>query len=469
MLFIINNTFTLKALLFRTTRYELLFTLIRYLYSYLYTYTVNITGNYFSLQGLITMIRNYKKFTKLGALTLVSLLLTSGVSAVFTDSVSTQTQNLDTGTGGIELTAGDLEASATSSVEDLVPGDTVTRDVVVTNTASYDFSKVSMSVADSEPSTPLTSSSEGLRMTVERENSPNNWSIIYGPGSSVGNVISDIGGNVLLAGQSTHLRITQHFVGPDNGKLLKDKSAKLTYTFNALQRTGNGVVVGSGSTYSNAILASNPAHFYELDETSGNVLADFGSNSAPGALVAGKFLSQAGLTTSPANKSLMATNGAPFGALPANVFPVNSAFTVEFLYNIPNSTVLNTGRTMLGIQPEDGIQRFTVMLDGIPRIFTANPEGFTSLYADCESCYAVGTHHVAVVFDGTTLKVYGNGQLAGSVTNPKLPTALTGDPFRLGGYQFTSGSVAFGGALDELAIFNRALTEAEIATHFAAR
>jgi len=66
--------------------------------------------------------------------------------------------------------------------------------------------------------------------------------------------------------------------------------------------------------------------------------------------------------------------------------------------------------------------------------------------------------HVAGTFDGTTYRFYINGILAGAPTTGTLGPTIT-DPLRIG----TSGSCAgFGGLIDEVQLFNRALSQSEI-------
>jgi hypothetical protein len=70
--------------------------------------------------------------------------------------------------------------------------------------------------------------------------------------------------------------------------------------------------------------------------------------------------------------------------------------------------------------------------------------------------------HLAATFDGSTLRFYIDGALAGSAAGT-LGATTTG-PFRMG----TSGtcSAGFGGLIDEVAIYDRALTIEEIQRHY---
>lgn len=67
--------------------------------------------------------------------------------------------------------------------------------------------------------------------------------------------------------------------------------------------------------------------------------------------------------------------------------------------------------------------------------------------------------HVAGTFDGTTMRVYLNGVLDGSMT-PDPGTWTNNLPLRIGADQ--AGASRFSGAIDEVELFNRALGAAEL-------
>ena len=71
----------------------------------------------------------------------------------------------------------------------------------------------------------------------------------------------------------------------------------------------------------------------------------------------------------------------------------------------------------------------------------------------------VGTwYHFVMTYDGTTAKMYRNGQLIGSLAK-SWNTLNNNDIFRLG--VGTSGQQWFNGVIDDLKIYNRAVTDAE--------
>ncbi|HEY1696589.1 MAG TPA: LamG domain-containing protein [Polyangiaceae bacterium] len=74
--------------------------------------------------------------------------------------------------------------------------------------------------------------------------------------------------------------------------------------------------------------------------------------------------------------------------------------------------------------------------------------------------------HVVVTYDGATMSAYLNGALVGSAPSTRVIESLT-DAFRVATYSdFLSASDCFGGTIDEVAIYDHALTPARIALHY---
>jgi len=78
-------------------------------------------------------------------------------------------------------------------------------------------------------------------------------------------------------------------------------------------------------------------------------------------------------------------------------------------------------------------------------------------------------YHVAMTYDGTDLKVYLNGALDGSSTVTNGGDMITStQPVRIGGGAPVAGQFFFEGIIDEVEIFDRALTQPEIQAIFEA-
>ncbi len=78
----------------------------------------------------------------------------------------------------------------------------------------------------------------------------------------------------------------------------------------------------------------------------------------------------------------------------------------------------------------------------------------------CLDCLSLNTwYHLAATFDGTTMRLYVNGQLVDSGTHPGTMDT-TSNPVGIG--CGTSGSAQLIGTIDEVKIYSRALSQAEI-------
>lgn len=77
-------------------------------------------------------------------------------------------------------------------------------------------------------------------------------------------------------------------------------------------------------------------------------------------------------------------------------------------------------------------------------------------------------HHVAATYDGVKMKVYRDGLLDGERTMNQPITYVAGDPVWIGRRQYAPIPGYYPGLIDELSIYNRALSAVEIAAIHAA-
>jgi hypothetical protein len=103
-----------------------------------------------------------------------------------------------------------------------------------------------------------------------------------------------------------------------------------------------------------------------------------------------------------------------------------------------------------------------------PRLrFRLSANGNTSTLIGTEATLAVGTWiHAAAMYDGSTMKLYQDGVLVGSMTKSGLIDIDLSVPTWIGANPGVPGQV-FDGRIDEVQLFNRALSEAEIANAMA--
>jgi hypothetical protein len=119
-----------------------------------------------------------------------------------------------------------------------------------------------------------------------------------------------------------------------------------------------------------------------------------------------------------------------------------------------------TGQNAFWLKVEDGTGKV---------VFYKGPSGATVLTSTAVITDDL-VHHVAVTYDGTTLRLYIDGALDSSATMATLPSATT--PLWLGGYYATGWGTDsnndFAGYMQHAAVYTHALSAARIAAHFAA-
>ena len=93
--------------------------------------------------------------------------------------------------------------------------------------------------------------------------------------------------------------------------------------------------------------------------------------------------------------------------------------------------------------------------------------GSTLYYLDFSVTLTTGVwYHVAQVFDGTNLKIYLNGELKAEGPGSPLNYANTNDNAVMGRFWSSTDIYKLSGSLDEVALYKRALTTAEIARSY---
>jgi PKD repeat protein len=232
---------------------------------------------------------------------------------------------------------------------------------------------------------------------------------------------------------------------------------------------------GSDSPYVEAVQASEPTHWWRLNEPSGTNLGDSAgfrpmtttatgvTPGAPGAISndpTNRAASFAGTTTTRAYTSVLDS--------PPDVFTLEGWFRTTSLTggkiigrgnrNDRNSSKMdrhlyltNTGQVVFGVKPDQNRQVVT------------SPD-----------TYRDGTwHHTAASLSPSGMKLYVDGVLVAQNADVKTAEHLANGYWRLGGDALNNWpsapvSAFFNGDLDEVAVYKRALSDAEIALHYAA-
>jgi hypothetical protein len=253
-----------------------------------------------------------------------------------------------------------------------------------------------------------------------------------------------------------------------------------TATGGSAGSAGSGGCVGldSGGAYRAAILADQPLAYFRLGEASGTTAFDETCHFTA-SYEGSPQLGQSGAITADPNTAVAFDGTGTRVRIddPAHQldFAGGAPFTVEaWAWQPVPPTPTNTGHHHVFNHYDDGLSLSQQVGYGLyfnattSRFLFSVKEGNTVLAQQTASTVVISTwHYVAGVFDGTSIKIYLDGDLAGNETGdvaPVLPqTSVT---FSIG--NAFNGKQWFGGSVDELAIYAKALSAATIKTHYLA-
>lgn len=205
------------------------------------------------------MLASRKILLSLAAVGAAASIATMGTFATFTDTASSTTGNISTGTVDINLGASGANNRLSIGATGLVPGDTLQRRAVLTNAGSEDLASVSLTTAAGTSSILDTDATDGLQMKIERctngtwtesASTPYTYTCDLLPGTGLNNGTrgtvlahrSVIGSTMSLAsmgsltsGGSDDVVITLD-LPTSAGNSFQNKTSTIVYTFNATQR-----------------------------------------------------------------------------------------------------------------------------------------------------------------------------------------------------------------------------------------
>jgi PKD repeat protein len=212
-----------------------------------------------------------------------------------------------------------------------------------------------------------------------------------------------------------------------------------------------------GPSYGATVTADGPTAYWRLGETSGTTAADQ-MGSSPGTYTGKYILGQPG--------PLPGNTAVAFGPAPGYVTVPDSAkvdfgdgpFTLEFWAKragTGSGYVMNKGTGGYGVFFSGGDQRLYV--EKVNAQVTAHESGTTdTAWHDWVIVQGAGSTNAIIYKDGVNVTVVNN-------TSTFLDTTA---PLEVGREQ---GSTAFFGSLDEVALYNKTLSAAQVAAHYAAR
>lgn len=222
-------------------------------------------------------------------------------------------------------------------------------------------------------------------------------------------------------------------------------------------------VVGPEATYEDTILRDGPVAYWRLDEADGTVAADSVGNF-DGEYLNGVTLGQPGALAGDDNTAAAFTQASASRVEVPWAAELNTPeFTFECWAKVTGGTSYRSPITSRGDGPQEGFIFYAT--PGNAWEFWTGP-GWNSVggaaVVNDEWVYLAGT------FDGTVKRFFVNGEQVGSGQPSFTPNDA--DLLRIGGGATESpdGNYFFEGLIDEVAVYNKALSPARIRTHYLA-
>ncbi|MEX2185792.1 MAG: right-handed parallel beta-helix repeat-containing protein [Pirellulales bacterium] len=208
-----------------------------------------------------------------------------------------------------------------------------------------------------------------------------------------------------------------------------------------------------------SVLADGPAVYYRLNETTGTTANDSSSSGLHGTYTGGVTLGVTGATPGdPVNLGAQFDGLNDFVGVPVSPALNTAAMTIEAWIN-PDATI--TTYSTLAMKSTSNSWN-----DGYGMYWNAGKlRFFINQYNGgfVEASVATGAwSHVAGTYDGATIKLYVNGNLAASAAY-STPINSSAQPLQIGRGQ---GGYFWKGRIDEFSVYGTALAAGQIATHY---
>lgn len=211
-------------------------------------------------------------------------------------------------------------------------------------------------------------------------------------------------------------------------------------------------------TYASTVLADTPESYWRYEETTGTTAAD-SAGSNPITWVGAPTLGVTGLISNPADLAVSLGGSPQHGtvAIPSSI-PNVAPLTIEFWMKVAAfanaAIVTNSYGSNSGWRAGTGSGAIVSFITGGIKAYNSTKTLSTNT-----------PYYVAIVFDTSfSANFYYNGTFHDTVTGSSNPNAVTGG-LAIGSDSFNE---YYTGVLDELAIYNYALSSGQISAHYAA-
>ncbi len=232
-------------------------------------------------------------------------------------------------------------------------------------------------------------------------------------------------------------------------------------TSSAWSNTAQATTAAPASYYG-AIEADLPVSYWRLGETSGTIAGD-DTVVGPGTFLGSPLLGVPGLVFNAPDNPGVGFNGATSDIRvgQTGAYDLTNRISLEGWIKPTSLPAAGTTRSIIAKTGAYALQlngpsiAFTIVQNGVRRTLTA-PAGTIA---------AGVTAHVAATFDGTTQRLYVDGvEVASAALSGSADLTFGG--VRIGTWD--GASEFFAGTIDDVSLWSKVLTPAQVATHFAA-
>lgn len=231
---------------------------------------------------------------------------------------------------------------------------------------------------------------------------------------------------------------------------------------------GGGTVYRSNATYTAAVLAeSSLVSYWRLGETSGTQAGD--SKGVNTGTYTGGFTLNQSSPVKDGNPSVGLNGTSGYVNVPHHAsLAITGDLTLEAWVNPTDYANTNQIVAKTSAAAEAASYDFRLQLgDGKMQFLLGNGVAVSTL-TNGQFFVATGVWtHVAVTVSGTTVTFYRNGVADTPVANAAA-RADTGQPLRIGQRGDLNVATYYKGSIDEVAVYNAALSSTRIAAHYAA-
>jgi hypothetical protein len=214
-------------------------------------------------------------------------------------------------------------------------------------------------------------------------------------------------------------------------------------------------------SYQDLILSDKPIGYWRLGETSGTTATDLSAFENHGTYTGSFIQGKPGIISGDSNTSTQFDGSTSYVSM-GNVTALNNLSTVTLSAWIKPTNFTSRGTVVA----KEGTCKVDVITDGTVRFLTGN-DWAGGILTSSTVLTLNNWHHIVATYDGTVKKLFINGVQDASVLSTTGALATTTNPLLVGAYYNAAVySSYFIGNIDDVSIYNYALTPTQITEHY---